>query len=339
MIIGITGHIGSGKTTLANFLHEKGFVEVSFADAIKQIGLILGFSHDEMYGTQEQKLSINSDYQISGRQFLQKFGTDIGRNLVADITGMKFKYNIWIDVCMKKCRELLSKGENVVISDIRFVDEAKAVKELGGIIIALSREGESHSTHESELEIGKIKADYTFSNLGKEQLFTKVDELLRSNILLVDEMNSIFIFLSCVNWYSGTIMPLVSLYHVMLRVCNILEKYNCRNTYYNICEKEFLAYPFLRENSIFDDLSVFNQRLQSTILDNNQKNWLLIRKFMYILQRRFWQVEIQQLTHQYYTPIFGFGKDVYDTEVARLIRLKDCLYQDIFKNNLTKFSE
>ena len=35
MIIGISGLIGSGKDTVANFLIEKGFVKGSFADSLK----------------------------------------------------------------------------------------------------------------------------------------------------------------------------------------------------------------------------------------------------------------------------------------------------------------
>ena len=57
MIIGITGKIGSGKSTLAQILEEKfGYTEYSMATPLKEIGRIFGFTEEQLYGTQEQKL-------------------------------------------------------------------------------------------------------------------------------------------------------------------------------------------------------------------------------------------------------------------------------------------
>jgi len=73
MIIGISGFIGSGKTTAANYLVQKGFKEYSMAGPLKKIAEIFHFELHQLYGTQEQKLELNKYWNISGREFLQKF--------------------------------------------------------------------------------------------------------------------------------------------------------------------------------------------------------------------------------------------------------------------------
>ena len=46
----------------------------------KEIGKIVGLSHNEMYGDLSDKLKINTNWNISGMDFLQKFGNEICKN-------------------------------------------------------------------------------------------------------------------------------------------------------------------------------------------------------------------------------------------------------------------
>lgn len=86
MIIGLTGKKGSGKTTVAKYLEFKyEFQEYAFADPLKKIAMIFGFSEQEVYGTQEDKARINPELGISAREFLQKFGTEICREQLSVI--------------------------------------------------------------------------------------------------------------------------------------------------------------------------------------------------------------------------------------------------------------
>ena len=85
MIYGIIGKIGSGKTTISEYLKLKGFLEYSFATPLKKVAIALGFSDSEIHGTQEEKLNVNKTWNISGREFLQKFGTEVCRNMLPDL--------------------------------------------------------------------------------------------------------------------------------------------------------------------------------------------------------------------------------------------------------------
>jgi dephospho-CoA kinase len=139
MIIGITGKIGSGKSTLAEYLTDSyGYIEYSFATPLKQIGEIFGFSQMELYGTQEQKLEVNKLWGVSAREFLQKVGTELFReSLPKVLPDLKIRRGIWSDIFRNVYEK---KPELYVVSDVRFLDEYQTIKDLGGIVIRITRD-------------------------------------------------------------------------------------------------------------------------------------------------------------------------------------------------------
>ena len=67
--------------------------------------------------------------------------------------------NIFIDSV------LVGATSNLIISDCRFPNEAKAIKERGGIVIKVVRDSViSDDTHQSETKIDEIEPDYVFVN-------------------------------------------------------------------------------------------------------------------------------------------------------------------------------
>jgi adenylate kinase family enzyme len=185
VLIGIIGNIGSGKTTASNYLISKNFTEYSISSPLKKIAEIFNFSKDQLYGTQQQKLEINKYWGISGREFLQKFGTDVCRNsLPSHIPQMK---NIWIQL-LENYLQLKNIGD-CVIPDIRFENEALVILKYGGILIRIDRntnkKGKEHS-HESEKEITQIKHSYRIDNNGSlEELYLKLDQLKNKYLIYI----------------------------------------------------------------------------------------------------------------------------------------------------------
>ena len=188
MLIGITGKIGSGKSTSANYLvNSWNFTEYSMAEPIKEIGTIFGFTHNQLYGTQKEKLEIHPYWRVSGREFLQKIGTDMFRDLLPQvIPNMKISKSVWCDIFRLKYNCL----NRTVVSDIRFPDEARMVRDLGGVIIRIVRE-QGHADqsghadrHISESGQDGIVHDFLINNKSDtKSLYATIDSILESQLL------------------------------------------------------------------------------------------------------------------------------------------------------------
>lgn len=134
MIIGITGLIGAGKDTIAGHLVENfGYERYSWATPLKDMTAILfGWDRDMLEGTTPEQRAerevldewwsakIGRDW--SPRTALQYMGTEVMREALHP--------DIWVLAGMHR----IAGKKNVVISDMRFPNEVKAVRELGGKI-------------------------------------------------------------------------------------------------------------------------------------------------------------------------------------------------------------
>lgn len=177
MIIGICGKKFSGKSTVANMLHNAtGYPVVSFADKLKDVTCVLsGCTREDLEDYDFKEKQCVPPYLVpycgdvekpTFRAFLQHFGSEVMRGV---------NDNIWIDSTLSNC------GENAIISDVRFPNEAKAIKEKGGIVIKIERDGlDSSDTHQSESHIDNIKYDYVIGNHSTlKNLVLRVDSLVR----------------------------------------------------------------------------------------------------------------------------------------------------------------
>ncbi len=196
MIIGIIGPKGSGKSTIANIIKEKyNFELMSFASIVKDISsIIFDFDRDLLEGdteesriwreTKDLRWSEILNKEITPRITLQMIGTEFGRNI--------FGPNIWIEVIKNKIN--IKKYKNVVISDIRYENEAQFIRdnsidnENKNILIRVNKSnlGLNSDYHSSETELYGIKEDYYIENNGtKEQLEQKIINLFNNNINII----------------------------------------------------------------------------------------------------------------------------------------------------------
>ncbi len=162
-IIVLIGKIGSGKSTVADILKKQQYNELYLAEPLKQFGISIGFTHDQIYGTQAQKNIKNDYYGVSGREFMQKVGTELFRNKLDQVIDMNLKgSSIWV----KNIERQLSLYDKIVISDCRFPDELSMLKKYNSIVIKLVRNYNDDASHISEQHIDEMNADYTIDNNG-----------------------------------------------------------------------------------------------------------------------------------------------------------------------------
>lgn len=158
-IIGLCGPAGAGKTTVAKFLCERyGAVRYSLAGPLKEIAQrTLGFSDEQMYGTQAQKEAPDPRYGFSPRWFLQRLGTEgIRAVLGADV---------WIDCLMGRITR--ERPKIAVVDDVRFANEAAALRAEWCDVWRLTPPPPfaTSSTHASETEWTKAQVDYEIAPL------------------------------------------------------------------------------------------------------------------------------------------------------------------------------
>lgn len=141
MIIGICGFIGSGKDTIADYLtnfHE--FRRESFANSLKDaVAYVFGWDRTLLEGRTKQAREWREQVDpwwaerlnmpnLTPRWVLQYWGTEVCRRAFHD--------DIWIASLENKLR---NSKDDIVISDCRFPNEIKSIKQAGGIVIRVKR--------------------------------------------------------------------------------------------------------------------------------------------------------------------------------------------------------
>jgi hypothetical protein len=157
VLIGLTGKAGAGKSTAGTYLAEAyGFELRSFAAPLKaSAASLLGVdvSDLEMWKNEpgvtvevwrdhpEGQMAIR---RMTMRQFLQRYGTESHR----DVFGSDF----WVEQGMAGVyrESLRAPGTRIAWTDVRFPNEAEAIRAKGGIILRIDRHGAGAGAHISE---------------------------------------------------------------------------------------------------------------------------------------------------------------------------------------------
>jgi len=143
-----------------------------FADYLKQMCVdLFDLQPNQVYGTDEDK-NTDTPYGMTSREFLQYFGTDIMR---------KIKDTVWVDYTIKKIRQ--DDSTIALIPDVRFPNEVKAIQQVGGVVMRLTRDPHC-SDHPCETALDEnqynwSKFDYILHNdkSNLEGLTTELQQL------------------------------------------------------------------------------------------------------------------------------------------------------------------
>lgn len=172
MIIGICGAAGAGKGSVAAILDQRGFATLSFADPLyAAVSAITGLTVAALQDRSRKEEPIDW-IGSSPRRLLQTLGTDWGRNMIHE--------EIWVMATMQRMRP----GGDYCIPDVRFVNEAAAIKARGGVVWSVERSCRSTlsgdaASHESERGIPAEYVDSRIVNNGTlDDLQTTVDATL-----------------------------------------------------------------------------------------------------------------------------------------------------------------
>jgi hypothetical protein len=141
MIVGITGLIGSGKDTAADYLCTfHGFKRMSFAGTLKDaVAVIFNWDRELLEGStkasREWREQVDEWWanrlgipNLTPRWVLQQWGTDVARK--------NFHNDIWVASVENRLRGI---KDDIVITDCRFANEVTAIKNAGGITLRTHR--------------------------------------------------------------------------------------------------------------------------------------------------------------------------------------------------------
>lgn len=158
--IGLVGYAQTGKDTAAEALAELGYVRVAFADGLRRALYNLNplvQSGDEVVYLRHLVDACGWDRAKTEcedvRELLQRMGTEAGRDIHGE--------DCWVDLGIREAE----KHDKVVFTDVRFPNEAAAVRRWGGGLIRIERPGTGPvNSHVSDQGLAQIACDETWTN-------------------------------------------------------------------------------------------------------------------------------------------------------------------------------
>lgn len=175
--IGISGWARAGKDTIADHMVEQhGYLKMSLASPMKDALYALD---PRITVNEVQSTSLRIGIDIYGwegikersphiRGLLQRLGTEVGRE--------QWGEDFWVDMALDR----IPDGAKVVFADVRFPNEANAIKELGGEVWRVERiNSGAANEHISEHALDDYTFDHKILNYnGLQSLYATVDTIL-----------------------------------------------------------------------------------------------------------------------------------------------------------------
>ncbi len=168
-VFGITGKKFSGKDTSVAHL-PPGILRYAFAGPLKdELQRVFDMSHSQMNDPQEKEI-VDPRYGKSPRELMQWYGTDVVRRIDKDYWVKRF-LNFYALNSVK------DSSVKIVVTDVRFKNEAETIRALGGEIIQITRPNCIGDIHESER--GGFEPDKIVYNNGSiDELQKKLSDII-----------------------------------------------------------------------------------------------------------------------------------------------------------------
>ena len=166
-LVGFHGYKGSGKDTAASTLvRDLGYTPIAFAEPMRaMLSMMLSYvgmdavEAASWFDDRDKKEQPIPAIGASYRHLAVTLGTEWGRDLI--------RPDLWVLIAKTRIERLMADGANVVVTDVRFEDEAKMIRDLGGEIWLIDRPSVSQqSEHRSEQRISGSMIDRTVLNDG-----------------------------------------------------------------------------------------------------------------------------------------------------------------------------
>lgn len=191
MLIGLTGRAQAGKDTVYGVIAERfghlltverrAFADRLYESAARALDVTV--SELRLWKT-DDRITVDirdNDPDILGgsyprvrlsiREFLQRYGTEAHR----DVFGRDF----WVDAL-----DLTHHGRIVVVTDVRFLNEADAILEAGGYVVRVEGPYVGDDDHVSETPIAPDLVDFSIDNTARDDgmaaLGAEVDRVVRT---------------------------------------------------------------------------------------------------------------------------------------------------------------
>lgn len=193
-LIGLNGTAGSGKDTVGGFIREWGELRgisvkrEGFADRLKLSAARIFFPDIELEDAVAWCNEIKGDRgfivartgyngntaEITGREFLQHYGTEAHRDV--------FDKDFWIEAALRAHRP----GQLLVVTDVRFENEAQAIRARGGQVWRVHRSAQiTETAHVSEQTLSDdLVSAEVYNELTLEYLRRQIYDMLDHRFVL-----------------------------------------------------------------------------------------------------------------------------------------------------------
>lgn len=177
-LVGLIGKAGSGKDTVgARLVAHHGYERAAFADALRAVLLDVNPLLSTYSGRPRLAALVDdvgwdtAKNNREVRRLLQALGVAIREHVAQDV---------WVEVVMRTVDS--HPGVPYVITDVRFPNEADAIRARGGILVRIERPDApglgSRSLHVSETALDQYEVDYKLNNSSTLELLHERVDLL-----------------------------------------------------------------------------------------------------------------------------------------------------------------